>query len=291
MIIIFSERIVFRCVSNYIQNIEKYLTDLNIDARIVIYNNPNYIYKYIVDNNIKNSFILYVQLFLSSSPLEYNNKEFVINIEQMKTLEYRKHFNIENLANNINSTIDYNQININNVLSINSKKEIYYIPYLYCVDNIILENNYDVCIVGSSSPHRINMYNKLKENNINVVYVNNTYGDECERYIGESKILLNIHYIPESDILETFRCYSALYKKKVVISENSVYDCNNELDNLIIYSHYDDLINTVISTLSNYEKIKKSIDNFNFKKIYFDHREQIKSFLNDSGYYTLQSNN
>ncbi len=66
----------------------------------------------------------------------------------------------------------------------------------------------------SPSPHRDLLVNKLINNkNIKTNRITGKYGSDRDKEICKCKIILNLHYIPESTILETIRCYPILYKK------------------------------------------------------------------------------
>lgn len=287
MIKIFCRKFIHLCLSYFIDNINKYFIDMGINSEIILYTNESYIEKYIIENNVKNSFIIYIQTHPKNSiSCDYHNVEFLFNIEQMKKYEYRT-LDVEALVHHNINIIDYNTVNINFAKKINETAELYYIPYLYHDEGNKNEMLYDVCIIGSYSEHRNNIYNELIEKGCNAVYIYNKYGKECDNIISESKIILNLHYLAETDILETIRCYQALYKKKVVISEKSLYDENNDLDNLIIYSPYNEIVDKVFDVLKNYSIHKKKLDDFNYTKIKHEHQMIIANFLHYYKYFDL----
>ena len=90
-------------------------------------------------------------------------------------------------------------------------------------------SEYYVGIVYSPSPHRTLLVNNLIKNNIKINKITQKYGLDRDREICKCKILLNLHYTVESNILETIRCYPILFKKIVMISEDSDYDPNIEI--------------------------------------------------------------
>lgn len=287
MIKIFCNKFVYQCVSQYVNNINKYFLDLHINSQIVLYTKDTYIGEYVITNNIKNSFIIYIQRQIYVSPKEYHNKEFIFNIEQMINFDFKPWFNTHCIANSGINIVDYNITNINIIRNINPTSDIYHIPYLYHDEGIHNEPLYDVCLIGSFSEHRNNIYQNLLKNGISTIFVYNKFGDICDNIISESKIVLNIHYTSETNILETIRCYQGLYKKKIVVSEDSIYDVNNDLDNLIVYSPYEKLVDTVKNVLADFGTYKKRIDNFDFDKIKHKHRTLMDNFLQQYKYFDL----
>ena len=80
-------------------------------------------------------------------------------------------------------------------------------------------SEYDVGTVCSPSPHRMFIINKLRENGIKINHIRSKYGLDRDKEICKCKIFLNLHYVKESNILESIRCYPILFSKLVLISE------------------------------------------------------------------------
>lgn len=284
MIRIFCSKIVYLFLSYYIKNINKYFVDMQIDSQIILYTDPSYVERYIIDNNIRNSFVIYVQR-PCTSPKANNNKEFLINTEQMMDVNYKPWFKTNNIAYSTLNIIDYNVTNIGIIHKMNPCLDVCHIPYLFHKEGLHNECLYDVCIIGSYSDHRNKIYQELCGAKINTIFIYDKYDEYCENIMNESRIILNLHYIEETNILETIRCYQALYNKKIVISENSIYDETDELDNLIIYSPYEKIKDTVIDVLKNYDDYKRKIDNFDYNQIKCKHDTLMKNFLDKYKYY------
>lgn len=284
MIIIFCSKMVYLPLSYYVKNINNYFVDMQVDSKIVLYTTPEYVKTYVVDNNIKKSFLIYIQK-ACDSPSTHCNKEFLINIEQMMNFDYKKWFSPDEVINSSMNIVDYSVANIDIAKKNNPDLDIFHIPYLFHKQGMHNENLYDVCIIGSYSEYRNKVHQELSLVGLRVIYVYNAYGEYCENILNESKIILNVHYIKESNILETIRCYQALYNRKIVISEDSIYDKNNDLDNLIIYSPYDKLLHTVMTVLRDYDHYKKKIDDFCFDKIKHEHKTLMMNFLDKYKYY------
>lgn len=116
---------------------------------------------------------------------------------------------------------------------------------------------YDVMMVGCmSSDHRMNIFNALKEHNINAKYFTNLWADERDAEIGKAKILLNIHYHPTYAFFESLRCSRWIFSNKCIITETSLNCEDYYLNKYMITVPYDNIIDKVIETLSAEENYK-----------------------------------
>jgi hypothetical protein len=119
-------------------------------------------------------------------------------------------------------------------------------------------------MIGGTSEHRLNLL-KLLENNGLKCFNIRSFGEERDRKINKCKIIINSHYVPESNILETIRCYPILFHKIIVVSEKSIYDKNIKLNDSIIFCDYNQVLSKVKEVLENYEKFQKlCFDNSHF---------------------------
>lgn len=104
----------------------------------------------------------------------------------------------------------------------------------YNTDNIF---DYDIVFVGWVNSRREKILKELISSGLNVKiigYNQELYGDERDKIIAKSEILLNIHYHENSKCFEWFRCYPWLPMGKKVVSEIS--NCDDERVNFVEYS-------------------------------------------------------
>lgn len=186
-------------------------------------------------------------------------------------------------------------------------------------NNLILENKcissihekiYDVCFFGVISPRRKFIISKLQSVGLKVFFSSNIFGDEMNKIIMKSKILLNIHYDHNYKIFEFLRCMQPLYNKIIILSEetdisseigiyeyclkfvifekyeniiskaSSICKCDNLCD--MYQNKYDNLDYDELENLSNFhiqefkEKMTLNINNFSISSINYD----IVSFRN-----------
>lgn len=91
-----------------------------------------------------------------------------------------------------------------------------------------VEKEFDVCIVGNQSDRRDSIIAKLRSNGIvvnsgiSVNSITNIWGDERDRQIGLSRILLNIHAYDSYKIYESLRCDRWKFAGMPIISEKSI---------------------------------------------------------------------
>jgi hypothetical protein len=111
--------------------------------------------------------------------------------------------------------------------------------------------DYDVCVVGWMSARREEIVNQLvsKGVKVKVIGYNNTlFGDERDKVIRKSKILLNIHYSDEFFCFEQIRCFPFISVGHVVVSETS-----HDVVDSVIFADYDKLSDKVIEVLKNFD--------------------------------------
>ena len=88
-----------------------------------------------------------------------------------------------------------------------------------------------------------------------------------DEHLFKHKIALNIHFNERFKIFEQMRCNRCVFNKMIVITEKSL-DVDYELKPYIIECDYDELVDTVIDVLENYDfYYNKLFDNFNIEQI------------------------
>lgn len=203
---------------------------------------------------------------------------YVYNTEQMTAPGYRHMIN-EYPDDTI--IIDYSYTNADII----KNKKIIVLPMLYH-RNILFKFNteieYDVCIIGGLSSKRRYIYDKLKEEGINIINING-YGDKRDREISKCKVLLNIHKDNTRNVFEFFRCSQIVFNKIIVVSEYTDVSKERDINKFVvdhcIFSKYDKLVDDVIDVIENYKYFKQKIyDNFDEKKLISLSKQHIREF-------------
>lgn len=264
----------YNIVSDYLKNIAYGLKKYgNVDTIFLIDNIDS---NDICMDDIKNNPVIY----LSYNFLKKGKKEYMLNLCQI--FEYNDvkspiSVAIKKVLDCDNTIIDFSRENIRNIndMSKDGHKKILYFPYIYNPnDNIFLCNVshvYDVCIIGTMTQRRKKIYQELLNRNVKVIYMDNVYGSKRDENICNSKILLNLHSYDEANIIESIRCYPAIFKKILVVSEKSVYDEQISINKYIMYKEYTNIVDSVIHILHNYGE--------NYNMIYGNSEEYEKSIF------------
>jgi hypothetical protein len=132
------------------------------------------------------------------------------------------------------------------------------------------------------SNKRKDVINKLKGKNINVTMISGWDANRDTKLM-KYKILLNIHRSDNLAIFEEIRCNRCVFNNMIVITEKSAHMEDYMLKDYIIECEYDNLVDTVVNTLNNYEEVhKKLFDNFDIKEIEKQNVELLKKFVDDA---------
>lgn len=251
---------------------EEYITSLN-DFILNNYNdiNINQIYYDInIFTNFDNiKFSNYDKIFYTGDleilkiiihKINYNyNKFYFINIEQMSHPSYYKM--IRRIDQNIN-IIDYSEENI--PFFQNIYKKIYLFPP-YFKNNIDITNKHIDILSISNNQYRSNILKKINKNDLNIVFIDNIYANERDKYFADSKIYINIHCSDDHKTMELIRISNLIINKVIIISQNSI---NNNLlflnKYIIIVNDLNDLNEYINDTTMNYTYyFNKIYGNFN----------------------------
>jgi hypothetical protein len=79
----------------------------------------------------------------------------------------------------------------------------------------------DVLFYGSTNERRLAIINQLKERGLNVEVLFGVYGDERDKIISRSKVILNCHNY-SSQIFEIVRCFYLMTNSKAIVTEVNV---------------------------------------------------------------------
>ncbi|QKF94521.1 hypothetical protein QKU48_gp1063 [Fadolivirus algeromassiliense] len=239
------------CINNNIMiYMYEYIRSLVLPLKCkIMFNNLNYQYE---DNNI--------YIFIQSLPLNVINKlnknMFLLNTEQL-TIDMWKN-RMETILKNDIQLIDYSSENI----SLLNNNNIIQLPYQYNEEEInhlkklINENNktYDVVFVGNISSRRRYVCDELLKNGIKVLILDRKYGNNRDMEISNAKILLNIHFDETYNIYEHIRCDRWIFSGMMVVSEKSINNETLDINDLVIFEKYDNLLNKVTDVVKNYDK-------------------------------------
>ncbi len=146
---------------------------------------------------------------------------------------------------------DYSQSNIEQLsrLGITS---VQYIPIGYMPQLTRIcpaKEDIDVLLYGSLNERRLHIIQSLKAHGVKAEAVFGIYGQERDRLLARSKIVLNIHFY-EAKVFEVVRVSYLLANRRFVISErgcNAVEEA--AFSGGVVFVDYDDLVKTCLDYL------------------------------------------
>jgi hypothetical protein len=160
--------------------------------------------------------------------------------------------------------IDYSIPNIYNIFTSNQynilfNKLIYISPTLFEYNFL----NYNTeqrqisvltTFINTNEPRRQKLLENIKLANISHKNINNCFGnDELKKLYLNTKILINIHQTEHHHTFEELRVLPALLTGVIVISEESPLNNLIPYNDLIIWTSYDNIIETINKVINNYE--------------------------------------
>tara|TARA_Y100000768_G_C23951829_1_gene670616 strand:+ start:925 stop:1749 length:825 start_codon:yes stop_codon:yes gene_type:complete len=181
----------------------------------------------------------------------YNNDKYfvrIVNLENYDKYDY---------------IIEYSLLNIENIKRSNKfskqfiDKILYLPPFIYDI-NFTFKNERNINVLTNytnvNQPRRKKMFEKLYRNNILFTNINNVFEKNKLRDIYDNtKILINIHQTPYHHTLEEFRLIPALSRGIVIISEIVPMKELLPYHDYIIWTTYDNIIETVKNTITKYD--------------------------------------
>ena len=179
--------------------------------------------------------------------------------------------------------MDYSIRNINLLLNYNTDK-IHHLPicYSYVFENIIPNTTYkpiDVLFYGFINNRRSGIIKELKKKNLNV-HMRPFFDikDDLHEYISRSKIILIIHYYPESFCINHYRI-NLLLSNKVFIIHEAIDDEENfsDYNDHIIFSKYNKIVKNCIKYLNLSQKDRDIISNNNY--IWYKNKQSIEKYF------------
>jgi hypothetical protein len=177
--------------------------------------------------------------------------------------------------------IDYSEENI--VYIKNSYNNYFLIPPYYEYYNIdITDKTIDILSICNNSYREFLIKNINIDQNFNIILLNECYGNIRNDYFNKTKIYINIHGSEKHLTMELIRIVNLIFRKVIVISQNSVYhDILFLKKYIIVHNDINSLNICVTEILNNYEYYYHLIyDNFNENEYYSYIMENMDFFLN-----------
>jgi hypothetical protein len=263
-------------VNSYIQYIIELLKIIIIKHNLninIILGNSNYGF----NNNNKT---LKMNINWEHTLVKKNGRDVMPNCLQGKVLTNTGDpylVRIERYEELINSdiVIDYSIPNIYNIYTSNQynilfNKLIYISPTLFEYNFLNYNTkqrqiNVLTTFINTNEPRRQKLLENIKLANIDHKNINNCFGnDELKNLYLSTKILINIHQTNDHHTFEELRVLPALLTGVIVISEVSPVNKLIPYNDLIIWTSYNNIIETINKVNNNYDyyynKIFKSKD-------------------------------
>ena len=195
---------------------------------------------------------------LESKVLTNTGEPYLVRIEKYEEL------------NNADIIIDYSIPNMYNIYSSNSynnfyKKILYISPVLFDYDSQNYEYkqrqiNVLTTFINTNEPRRRALLDNIKMANVDHKNINNCFSNEdLKNLYLNTKILINIHQTEHHHTFEELRVLPALLSGIIVISESSPLTNLIPYNDFIIWSSYDNIIETVKNVINNYDDYHNKI--------------------------------
>ena len=195
---------------------------------------------------------------LEGKVLTNNGEPYLVRIEKYEEL------------NNADIIIDYSIPNMYNIYAVNSynnfyKKILYISPVLFDYDSQnyeYKERNINVLttFINTNEPRRRALLDNIKMANVDHKNINNCFSNEdLKNLYLNTKILINIHQTEHHHTFEELRVLPALLSGIIVISESSPLNNLIPYNDFIIWSSYDNIIETVKNVINNYDDYHNKI--------------------------------
>jgi glycosyltransferase involved in cell wall biosynthesis len=130
-----------------------------------------------------------------------------LNTEQLCVSEKMAEFNATLSSCKLHEIFDYSEANI----TLSGKGT--YLPYKERSEEteklrkyLDVPKEFDVVVVGTHSERRKAIINSLKSQHLRVDWITDLFGEERDKRIGKSHILLNLHYSDSYQVFESVRC-------------------------------------------------------------------------------------
>lgn len=197
--------------------------------------------------------------------IQFEQIAFIDNFDL--ALSYDRYRSYIQLMKNSIQIWDYSNLNINflNNLGFNNIK---YFPIGFHEKNQILDNNknkdIDVLFYGSLNDRRIKILEELKNKEVKLKVLTDSYDLERNQYIERSKIILNINW-NERTILAEHRISFLLNNKCFVVSELPQSEIPDYYNQSLVFCTRNNIVSTCLFYLkSENEKFRDFVSNKGF---------------------------
>jgi len=248
---------IYIIVSSYVLNeglaFKNLFESLSITNEIIILDNhdlPSNILDDVANNNDTLIFAIGVINIKNADVLiPINDKCLIYQVEQQNILRFKNTDHSMGLfLKNFNNVIEFSLLN-----NYYNKQPEIIMPLINYTSNIV-NKDFDILFYGSESPRRKKILRYLYSLNKYKIHIAaDIWGEELKNLINRSKIILNLHFIEDSNF-ETFRINLALSCNTHIISERPT----NEKE-AYVYNIYENLINFVPSL-----SINENLNNLSF---------------------------
>ena len=248
-----------------------------LNSKILIWSNDKF------DINVDDIYIFF-GLHYINYPIICQKNVFYINLEQLTINGKNTQYNILDRVLNLSkiNICDYSQGNINILKEYNIQS--IYLPYQVNTDEIFDYDkiyNFSICCSWNSRIEYI--YNNICEKYKNTFSIGHPplYGNDRDNILFKTKVLGNIHHREyDYNILEEIRITRCILNKVIVISEYSLDYEKYPLSKYIIFTEYNNMINTINNVLDNYDYYYDKIyNNFDINKIDDELYDYINNFI------------
>lgn len=254
------------------------------------------VYSEQVDDSTSGDY-LYIFIGLNKLIKKYPPKYIIYQFEQIDSYyindqnekEFNYFFNKDyfEILKNAYQVWDYSIININYLKNKMNLNNIIQVPICFChllKNNINMSTSKDIDVLfyGSLNPKRKRILQELSKENINLVIQNNNcWEQDLDNLISRSKIILNIHFY-ENCSLEMHRLSYLLTNQSFIISEiTNEKSLIDQLSPGIIFSSYDQLVETIQSWL---QKDSQHRDKIAYQGFKIFKQQSFESYLNSEIY-------
>jgi hypothetical protein len=131
------------------------------------------------------------------------------------------------------------------------------------------QQDIDVLLYGSLNDRRMAIINEMKNQGAHAEAVFNVYGEERDRLISRSKIVINVHYY-EGKVFEIVRVSYLLANRVFVVAERgSDRELEKQFESGLVFAPYKNLVNETLHFLKKEDLRKKIAERGfqNFQKI------------------------
>lgn len=191
---------------------------------------------------------LNIYLFCGNHDKLHGIKCYVINTEQLSV-----HLELLKIKQTFINKIPLIEYSMGNIKLINLSAS--YLPYQLTSEITRLrdlirhtEKIYDGALCGTLTSRR--QYIVLKLKNYKICYVTG-WGDERDKKISQSRILINVHQSSQHRMYEPFRCDRWALAGMPVLSESSYDENILDIRRLVTFSPYDKLVENFGSMIKN----------------------------------------